>query len=26
VWVYVHAGDFDLPGVDNIDMPFVDDE
>ncbi|WP_205528821.1 aquaporin [Desertimonas flava] len=25
VWVYVHAGDFDLPGVDNIDMPFVDD-
>ena len=25
VWVYVHAGDFDLPGVDNIDMPLVDD-
>lgn len=25
VWVYVHAGDFDLPGVDNIDMPGVDD-
>lgn len=26
VWVYVHAGDFDLPMVDNIDMPLVDDE
>jgi len=26
VWVYVHAGDIDLPGVDEIDMPFVDDK
>lgn len=26
VWVYVHAGDFDLPFVDDIDMPLVDDE